>query len=519
MASSGPDFERRLEDALEALDAPPPSFLDKLLAPSGLMVLAFLAALIYAILSVPNRLFDPDVQKITLTIGALAIWRYGWWMTHAVRSDIFRRIVYPKMRRKADAVWQSGWRPPTIHFMMTTFYEKPEITRKVLDGIVAEIRNAKLPAKVWIGTGSSYDERIISEYIERTAADLDSPLTFVRQQQPGKRMAIGIVLRAIRRSGASPRDLIVFMDGDAVLGKGVIQKSASLFGADPDLQALTTDEDVVSFGPGWMGRWLKMRFAQRRIAMQSHALSGKVLTLTGRMSMFRAMHVLNPAFIRTVEADYLDHWLWGRFRFLSGDDKSTWYYLLTQSAKMTYVPDALVYTIEVIEGSGTKRMIANLRRWSGNMLRNGARAIALGPRRVGPFIWWCLVDQRIAIWTTLVSPVLAIYGSLILPSYALSALLWILATRMILSIFLFRYARSFDASWPILLYVNQVVNALVKVFMSFRLARQNWANRGNQMAGATSGFAGFLKRTIANAQMVTAVSALLWGLALWTGVV
>ncbi len=519
MVPTGQEFDRQLAEALEDLEEPAPSFLARLLAPSGLLVLALLAALIWAILSFPNRLFDPDVQKVTLTIGALAIWRYGWWMTHAIRADIFRRIVYPKMRQRADAVWRAGWRPPVIHFMMTTYYEKPEITRKVLDGITSEIRRSQLPAKVWIGTGSSYDERVITEYIETHANDLDCQLTFVRQQQPGKRMAIGIVLRAIRRSGASPRDLIVFMDGDAVLGEGVIQKSASLFGADPDLHALTTDEDVVSFGPGWMGRWLKMRFAQRRIAMQSHALSGKVLTLTGRMSMFRAHHVLTPAFIRTVEADYLDHWLWGRFRFLSGDDKSTWYYMLTQKVKMTYVPDGRVFTIEVIEGNGYKRMVANLRRWSGNMLRNGARAIALGPRTVGPFIWWCLVDQRIAIWTTLVSPVLAIYGSMIVPAYALSALLWILATRMILSIFLFRYARSFDASWPLLLYVNQVVNALVKVFMSFRLARQNWANRGNQISGGSSGLAGVIKRTIANAQMFTALSALLWGLALWTGVV
>lgn len=519
MVPSGPEFERRLGDALHELEEPVRPFLSRMLAPSGLFVLALLGVLIYAILSFPNRIFDPDVQKVTLTIGALAVWRYCWWMVHAIRSDIYRRVVYPKMRRQADAVWQAGWRPPVVHFMMTTYYEKPEITRRVLDGILLQIRESKLPAKVWIGTGSSYDERVITDYIEKAAADLDSPLTFVRQQQPGKRMAIGIVLRAIRRSGASPRDLIVFMDGDAVLGDGVVRKSASLFGADPDLQALTTDEEVISFGPGWMGRWLNMRFAQRRIAMQSHALSGKVLTLTGRMSMFRAMHVLTPAFIRTVEADYLDHWLWGRFRFLSGDDKSTWYYLLTQSAKMTYVPDATVYTIEVIEGGGYKRMVENLRRWSGNMLRNGARAIALGPRKVGLFIWWCLVDQRIAIWTTLVSPVLAIYGSLIEPSYMISALLWIVSTRFILSLFLFRYARSFDASWPFLLYVNQVVNAIVKVFMSFRLARQNWANRGNQTAGASRGLAGVVKRTIANAQMFTAVSALLWGLALWTGVV
>ena len=33
---------------------------------------------------------------------------------------------------------------------------------------------------------------------------------------------------------------------------------------------------------------------------------------------------------------------------------------------------------------GLNRMVQNYRRWSGNMLRNGARVIALGPKRVPP---------------------------------------------------------------------------------------------------------------------------------------
>ena len=131
--------------------------------------------------------------------------------------------------------------------------------------------------------------------------------------------------------------------------------------------------------------WLLMRFAQRRIAMQSHALSKKVLTLTGRMSVFRAKHLASLKMIRLLEADHLEHWLWGEFRFLSGDDKSTWYYMLLQNAKMLYVPDAMVYTVEFIEGTGLDRMVQNFRRWSGNMLRNGSRALALGPHKVGFF--------------------------------------------------------------------------------------------------------------------------------------
>ena len=163
-----------------------------------------------------------------------------------------------------------------------------------------------------------------------------------------------------------------------------------LFHLYSDLQAVTTDEEVICIGPAWIRSWLTMRFAQRRLAMQSHALAGRVLTLTGRMSVFRARHIIRYDFIRLLEADHLSHWLWGDFRFLSGDDKSTWYYMLKNGARTLYVPDAHGYTVEVIEGSGLERMVQNFRRWSGNMLRNGSRAIALGPRRMPFFIWWCI---------------------------------------------------------------------------------------------------------------------------------
>jgi len=261
---------------------------------------------------------------------------------------------------------------------------------------------------------------------------------------------------------------------------------------------VTTDEEVVCFGPAWVRHWLTMRFAQRRIAMQSHALAGKVLTLTGRMSVFRAKHLANLRLIRLLEADHLSHWLWGDFRFLSGDDKSTWYYMLLQNAKMLYVPDAMVYTVEYIQGSGMERMVQNFRRWSGNMLRNGARAIALGPRKVGFFIWWCIVDQRIAMWTMLVSPILALMASgLHTPSYFITYFIWIAVSRMALSLVLFCYCRRTNLYFPWILYFNQLINASVKVYCLFRLSKQKWSNRGNQTAGFEGGFVETLRNFMA----------------------
>ncbi|MEM7424574.1 MAG: glycosyltransferase [Pseudomonadota bacterium] len=439
-----------------------------------------------AVLTLPNSIWDREVAQITFVIGALGIWRYGWWFTHAVRAVIYGKYVYPRMREEGRKIWESGWRPRHMHFMMTTYKEHRSITEKVVRSILLEIRNSGVPGTIWLGSSDRFDEDIIEDFLRREAGDTDITLRIIRQNVSGKRAAIGLVLRAMCRLPIDEDDLVVFMDGDFILAEGAISRCMPLFKLYPDLQACTTDEEVICIGPRWIETWLKMRFAQRRLAMQSHALSGRVLTLTGRMSVFRARNLLQLEFIRLLEADHLEHWLWGNFRFLSGDDKSTWYFMLKHGAHMRYVPDALGYTVEVIEGSGMDRMVQNFRRWSGNMLRNGARAIKLGPHRMPFFIWWCLVDQRLSMWTMLVSPVLAVAATLLQgPTYILSYLIFIALSRMLLSLFLFGYSRRIQMAYPWILYLNQLINASVKVYCIFRLSKQRWSNRGNQTAAAS----------------------------------
>lgn len=447
----------------------------------------------------PNKLWDPRLQTLVVSLGFLGLWRYAWWMTHLVRAQIYGHWVYPKLRERADASWRGGWRPQRLHFMMTTFKEDVAITHAVLDSIVLQCREIGCPATLHVGTGHPDDEWVIQSYF----AGLDQPVqldvTLVRQVYPGKRMAIGLVLRAMSRDGIGGDDPVIFMDGDTILESRCASRCISILGVEPDVDALTTDEGAVVQGPAWMQHWLDMRFAQRHLAMQSHALSRKVLTLTGRMSVFRAKAVLDEEFISTIENDFLDHWLWGRFRFLSGDDKSTWYVLLRRGAQMLYVPDAMAYTVERIEGSGIARMKANLLRWSGNMLRNGTRALALGPRRVGLFIWWCVLDQRVAGWTTLVGPITAVAAGVLITPWAIAGyLLWVLSVRLIASAVLFGYARKVDAWFPILLYVNQLLNASLKLYIWYRLPRQRWSNRGDQRSAMGAGWVAQLREIMAS---------------------
>ncbi|MFT4916025.1 MAG: glycosyltransferase Alg8 [Lentimonas sp.] len=516
------EFDKDLTRRLRALQAPAPSYFFRWSLPHFTLFMLIFMGLLWLLGNVPNRFLNPSTLHVTVVLGTLGLWRFGWWFTHAVRAQIYARAKWPGMRKRADAIWNAGWRPQRLHIQMTTYFEEPSITKRVIGSILGQIRREGIPTSLYIGSGSPYDEQIIRDFVETYAQDIPdnlAELIFIRQNQPGKRMAIGLVLRAICRSGADSEDLMIFMDGDALFGDNVLRNTLSMFGSDPELQALTTDEEVICYGPTWIAKWLDMRFAQRRLAMQSHALSNRVLTLTGRMSVFRALHILDEKFIRTIEADHLDHWLWGRFRFLSGDDKSSWYRLLSVGAKMTYVPDATVYTIEVIKENGLMRMVQNFRRWSGNMLRNGSRAIALGPTAMPFFIWWCIVDQRIAMWTMIVSPVMAILGSMIVPGYYWNCIIWVLFSRIVLCLFLFGYSRRADMTWPFILYLNQVVNASVKIYMVFHLSKQKWSNRGNQSAGDGSGMIEMLKNGIAMFQLVTTVAAFLMLIMMYVGLI
>jgi mannuronan synthase len=424
---------------------------------------------------------DRYARDIAFVFSFLAAWRYLWWFTHFVRARIYQHWAYPRMRAQADEAWNAGWRPQRVCFMLSTYMEDPKTTELAIRSIINECLNAGVAASLMIGTGDRFDEDVVEDVFSRYRGAVDIETIFVRQTQPGKRVAIGLALRALSRRRVHGDWPTVFMDGDTILAPGCLQRCLPLFKALPDLDALTTDEVAIIRGHKWFQRWFDLRFAQRHMAMQSHALSRKVLTLTGRMSMFRTSRVLTEEFISTIELDQLDHWLWGRFRFLSGDDKSTWYVLMKQGAKMMYVPDALVYTIDRVDGPSLPRILQNMIRWSGNMLRNGARVIALGPRRVTPFIWWCLIDQRLAMWTCVVGPVAMIFAGLFVTRLAfLSYILWVLISRGTLAAILFLYAGRVDMSFPLILYANQLMSSILKIYIIFRLPLQRWTNRGNQ---------------------------------------
>ena len=449
-------------------------------------LLLYLTVLLIAAINLPKSVTMYHEERAAIIgFGIIGAWRYCWWLTHVIRSLIYGHLVFPRRRLKANQLWESGWRPARLFFMMTTFQELQATTEIVLHSIVEECKQVNVPVKLFIGTGAESDQRVIEDFFAKQKTAISFEVIMVQQKLPGKRYAIGETMRAMLRHGLEDDDPVIFMDGDTYFEFGCLRLCLPFFQLYPKMQALTTYERaVVKNGPTWVKKWLDMRFSQRDYTMQSYSLSNKILTLTGRMSIFRGKHLREPEFIKIIENDHLTHWLWGEYRFLSGDDKSTWYYLLKCRADMFYIPDATTVTIEYINGSALDRMKENLRRWSGNTLRNGARAIALGPRTIGYFTWWCLIDQRCAIWTMLfghmIILVLALTKSF---AFLLAALIWIAFSRFCLASMLFVHAHRIDISFPFLIYINQFMSTVIKIYILFRLPQQRWKNRGNQRSG------------------------------------
>lgn len=445
------------------------------------MVLAYSAVLCVLVVFLPSGIFDSTSDIFILSVGTIALWRYSWWFTHYIRGVIYRRSTFPKMRWAADAVTEQGYRPGHIFVLCTSYRIEPTVTYAVYEGLIRNAIEYGVPTTVF----AAISDRTDVDVLNRLLADYDHPeiieIRYMYQRGDGKRSAMGEVLRAISRCQPASDDLVVFMDGDIRLPATTFRRSMPFFFLEDDLGALTTNNGAIVEGSDLTKEWYNLRYAQRHTLMCSTSLSRRVLVLTGRYSVIRADLCTSPDFIELVERDTLKHRRFGTVALLSGDDKSTWFWLLKNNWAMRYIPDVHVYGFESLPNS--KRFFAGtislMRRWFGNMFRTSERAIALGPRGMGLFTWWCLVDQRLSVWTTLVGPMVAILLTLFVrPSFALAYLLWIMSTRLVAAVLLGLAWGRMSPLWPILLYYNQVGGALLKSYVNFRFNEQSWTRQG-----------------------------------------
>ncbi|MDH0099234.1 glycosyltransferase family 2 protein [Pseudomonas sp. GD04158] len=452
--------------------------------------LLYLSLLMLLALALPRSVFDPESRHFLLLIGIVGIWRYSMGAMHFVRGCLFLYLVYPWYRCKVKKLGKDA-DPSHVYLLVTSFRIEALTTAMVYRSVIREAIDCGYPSTLVCSIVELSDELLIKNLWAQAQPPEHVKLDIVRIPGTGKRDGLAHGFRAISRQMPDRDAVVAVIDGDTVLEPGVVRKSVPWFKLFPNVGGLTTNEFCEVRGSYMMSEWHKLRFAQRHLNMCSMALSKRVLTMTGRMSVFRASVVTDPEFIRDVESDHLEHWRLGRFQFLTGDDKSSWYSLMRLGYDTFYVPDAAINTVEhPPEKSFIKASRKLMFRWYGNNLRQNSRALRLGFGRLGAFTTLVLFDQRVSMWTCLLGLCVAIIASLKYSvMYLLIYLLWIGCTRLILTLLLMLSGHRIGPAYPALLYYNQIVGALVKIYVFFRLDQQSWTRQNTKLNRGLSSFA------------------------------
>ena len=472
-----------------------------------LLYVAILGALA---VSLPREFIVPGGAHFILLIGGIGLWRYSVGIIHFVRGMYFLHVAYPRLRAKARSLGDEA-APSHVYLMVTSFRIDAETTAKVYASIIREAVECGWPTTVVASIVELSDEMLMRAIWRRLDPPERVQLRLVRIPGTGKRDGLAYGFRAISRDVPDDDAVVAVVDGDTVLNPGVVRGTAPYFRLMLNVGALTTNEFCEVHGSYLMSEWHKLRFAQRHINMCSMGLARRVLTLTGRMSVFRASVITRPEFIGDVEYDSLKHWRLGQFRFLTGDDKSSWFSMMRLGYDTFYVPDASIHTVEHPPDPSFIRSARQLMfRWYGNSLRQNTRATKLGPRRLGWFTWYVLWDQRISMWTSILGLTAAIvasikYSGVILVAY----LLWIGLTRLVLSTLLMATGHPVGPAYPVILYFNQIFGSLMKIYVFFRLDRQSWTRQKTSNSGDSASFQQKLNRWSSRVMTFSAVSVFL----------
>lgn len=444
-------------------------------------------ALIAAALSLPPVAILPGSGQFIFVVGGLAIWRYSWGMTHFIRAIIYKNIVFPRYR-KIERRHTEELMPSKVYLLVTLFRIETDTSLQVFRSVVREAINCGTECVIVPSLVEKGDELMVKEVFKSMNPPSSVALHIVRIPGTGKRDGLAQGFRAISRDMPPSDAVVAVIDGDSVLEKDLVRRTASFFKLMPEIGALTTDEECEVKGSKIIREWHSLRFAQRQLSMCSLGLSKRVLTLTGRMSMFRGSIIIDPDFIKRVQHDYLEHWRFGILRFLTGDDKSSWYWVLKNGWSMLYVPDVKIFTIE--HPPAPNFFVAStvlMKRWFGNMLRTSERALNIPPHITGYFTWWCLLDQRIAMWTSISGPV---FVAMLCFKYSIGFLwiflVWIGFTRWIMTLMLLGARKEISWTYPFLLYYNQIYGGLIKTYVFFRLDRQSWTRQKTKLSSTGS---------------------------------
>ncbi|MDB5972641.1 MAG: hypothetical protein JWQ90_5091 [Hydrocarboniphaga sp.] len=436
----------------------------------------FLVPLLAMLLLSRSGIGDGAHRAVLAGLSLIGLWRYSWAMTHYLRACWYRHYTYPRLR---DGLDLQRDRVDHVAVVITSFRIEAEINAAVYAALFRELLDYGARATVVACMTDPADARLLRAVGTACGCEGRMDVSLIPQAGLGKRHAMARALRHLASLALPSNSAVVLMDGDTLIRRGILRHSLPLLRRYPEVGALTVDNIPLVRGSTISREWYRLRMAQRHLLMCSIALSRKLLVLTGRFSIYRGAIAFDPGFAERILDDEVQHWRFGRIKMLSGDDKSTWFWVLSRGWQMLYLPDASVYCLEELPSKSFVRGSTSLmRRWFGNMVRASGRALGLGWRRVGVFPYLVLIDQRLSLWSALIGPTLcltltAFQGPHVLGLY----LVWVATVRSVQALIVGLFAGRFSIWFPPLLFYGQTVGSAIKIWATFHPNVQNWTRQ------------------------------------------
>ncbi len=154
----------------------------------GWLVYAALLGVLLALL--PPGLPRPKPSPTILTLGVIGTWRWSWGALHLCRSLIYKRLVFPRIRRRADL----AAKPPAVYVLVTSYRMAPMLNAAVYGRLFDELAGFAVPAVIVACVTDHADAAIIEGRFARR--------TFVEGHAPRDHRAARP--RQARRDGRSP---------------------------------------------------------------------------------------------------------------------------------------------------------------------------------------------------------------------------------------------------------------------------------------------------------------------------
>jgi glycosyltransferase Alg8 len=416
-------------------------------------------------------------RGLIITVGILGCIRMLWRIFNCYRAFIFQFLKMPRLRRQVAALPLARQYPAHVYFIIPTLREELMITRRQVKSILREA--LKIPCQVTAiyATGDEAEQERIRDILRHDprSSAIDVQFTLQDSKRDGMARALKLArsLQDSRRNGS----LVVLMDGDTVMGLDLLPKTLPLFAVRPKMGGLTTVNYAMTRGGGpWFRDFYNFRFAARSHYMNALSFANCVFTLTGRFSVVRGEIGLTAGFIEAVENDWTEDFIHGKIRLITGDDKSTWFYLKKMGWDMICLPDAYAYAMENAGETPFATTARKLHRWMGNMLRFNWRALALGPGRIGGWwVWITLLDQRICMWTSLIGIITALVLSIAYSPFFLLAYLSMVIIRRLVYLWMLRIeGNRLTVRYLPILILSQWFGTFIKLWILSDMSKQQW---------------------------------------------